>query len=311
MTSRFVLDDLPWANQEEDLIEGLDSLCERLDVARVRGEAVSCYAPYEAFRVGRKTLVDLLDPQSLLPRDLRVRLRIHVDRLETLDESSLQAFDVVFDNAEYFAPAVAWAGWNARQGAAVGCLTPSCSLRRGRLHLSILGTTPLLAEVHFVSDEPSHVDFFRTAIVLERADESAFASLAPSAFPDIHFVDGVWRGLRDLSRPYHARRNELIRHLSVVNDHGAAIFALGRNALIQNGFREHGIEISPESHETIADTRCRQERERLFRGESLLFEWHLKIESHVDRIHLHPGTLKSGNRVIVGIIHSHLRLPGD
>jgi hypothetical protein len=41
----------------------------------------------------------------------------------------------------------------------------------------------------------------------------------------------------------------------------------------------------------------------------LVFDWHVKIEPHIDRIYFHPPTSESGGRPVVGVIHKHLRLP--
>jgi hypothetical protein len=157
----------------------------------------------------------------------------------------------------------------------------------------------------------TQVELFRDAIRIENADEDGFASLAPSAFPALAFVDGVFRGLRDLSRPYRDRRDDLILHLSALSDHGAWIFALQQNAKIEAEFMSRKITISRETHETITDGRCRRARERAHGGTTFVFDWHTKIELHIDRIHVHPGTAASGGRVMVGIIHRHLPLPGD
>jgi hypothetical protein len=102
-----------------------------------------------------------------------------------------------------------------------------------------------------------------------------------------------------------------VKHFSVLNDHGAAIFARREHRLIERGFQEHGIDISPETSETMSNGRCKRARERTFDGQTLTFEWHTKIEPDRDRIHVHPGNARSNGQVIVGILHEHLPLPGD
>jgi hypothetical protein len=178
--------------------------------------------------------------------------------------------------------------------------------------IEVLDDVNQCTDVHFVPDDPTHTDFFRQAFTFERVtDVDAFATLAPSAFPELRFVEGVFRGLRDLSQPLRSRRDIVINHLSVLNDNGAAIFARRTNRDIEAGFSEVGLDISPENTGTRNDGACKRERQREYLGETLFFEWHTKIEPHLDRIHVHPGNDKSGSRVIVGIIHRHLRLPGD
>jgi hypothetical protein len=43
----------------------------------------------------------------------------------------------------------------------------------------------------------------------------------------------------------------------------------------------------------------------------LVFEWHLKLEAHQDRLHVHPGVEASDHLPIVEVISRHLPLPGD
>ena len=68
-------------------------------------------------------------------------------------------------------------------------------------------------EVVFITEESQHVDFFRSVIALENADEAMFERLARSAFPALEWADSVWHGLGHFSRPYIEVRDELVRYL--------------------------------------------------------------------------------------------------
>ena len=314
---RFVIDDGPWAAATEsgEVVEaGLDGLSERLDVAAERGEETGFYEGLWGLPViGDTTVSDLLfeQPSPLgIGRDVRTRLARQLDKLagHTFDEPAAQFLDVEVNGATLLSPAAGFALAAAQDRRAVACLTPSTS---GRVGAQPVSSGEVRGSVHYVTDEASHVAFFRDAIRLENADEDAFGALSNSAFPQLRFVDGVWRGLRDLSRPYRDRRDQLIDVFSVLNDSGPTIFALERHQQIEAEFMSRGVDISPENTETLADGTCRRARERPFGDQVLVFEWHVKLEAHQDRIHVHPGVEASGHRPIVGIISRHLPLPGD
>ena len=77
-----------------------------------------------------------------------------------------------------------------------------------------------------VSEESEHVGFFRSVILLENANETMFECLARSAFPALDWADGVWCGLAlgHFSRPYIEVRDELVRYLGGLSDHGTPCF---------------------------------------------------------------------------------------
>lgn len=314
---RLVIDDAAWAPDDvalDDLEDALHALADRILESTRRRERVGFYVDlWNLALVGRHTLSMLIhegaNPRGL-GRDVRRRLARLFDELSsaTFDETALPALEVEIGGAHLLSPAAVLAWSAATERRAVGCITPPTSARSGRLRVGVDGDHQL---VHFVSDEATHVALFRDAIRIENADEDGFAALASSAFPALVFVDGVFRGLRDLSRPYRDRRDDLIHHFSVLSDHGAALFALEHNAKIEAEFMSRKITISRETRETILDGRCRRARERSHAGATFVFEWHTKIELHLDRIHVHPGVPASGGKVMIGVIHRHLPLPGD
>jgi hypothetical protein len=312
---RFVLDDLPWsatASGGPSWVDAFEALAERLRTATQRCEGVTAYdAVYEASRLGVLTLSDILfvPEHAFLPADLARELRILVDRIPTFGDEAVEATDVsIGAQGPHFSPSVAWAHRQAAGGRVVACITPSASGRRGPIDVAeSTESRPL----HFVCDESSHVEFFRAVVVEENADRQAFEALVGSAYPGIDFADGALGGLNDLSVSFRARRDDIMRHFAVLSDHGREIFELSRNQAIENGFAKRGITISLENTETRNDTACRNARTKSYRGASLFFEWHAKIELHIDRIHVHPGVPASDGRVIVGVLHKHLPLPGD
>jgi hypothetical protein len=290
----------------------LSGLCELLREADERGESVSCHDTVnETPRFGNSSLATLLT--TLPERDLRVELLRRIGKLTSFGDGDLVAFEVVTpDGVVHLAPSVAWAHQEGHRGRNCGCLTPSSSQRLGAIAIAAAtnGESKTI-DVFFIGDGASHVGFFRWTAVREGADERRFAELVPFAYPDLHFLEGALRGLRALSRPFVDCRDLVMQSLAVLNDHGAGIFTLGQQLKIVDGFRAHGVVISPENAETLRDAKCKKERERQLGAILLVLQWHIKLRKDRDRIHVHPPVMASRGRVVVGIIHEHLRLPGD
>lgn len=315
---RFVVDDACWAPAgvaPEALADALESLCDRLDDTRSREETVGVHDTLYELQVTPMTsltsaLFEAEDPLEL-GRDLRRRLSVLLDKLPKRGDAEVVSFGVNIAGTRHAtAPSVDIARARCARREETACLTPATSGRRGRLAVSPTDAEAPAAMVAFVVDAQDHVNFFREVITIERADEEGFATLAPSAWPGLAFVDGLWRGLRDFSRNYREIRDDLMKHLNALSDHGGRIFALGRARDIEGQFGSLGVTISPESTETMRDARCRNARTCAFEGESIVCEWHTKIELHQDRIHVHPPTARSDGRVIVGVLHRHLPIPG-
>lgn len=311
---RFVLSDLPWIAGEittDEIAAAAEALADRLEVARLRDEEVGLHPETWGMKVlGNSSLTDFYaEGGDSLPRDTRRRLLVRIERLAPLVPRETDLDEFMLPSGPAQAPGVRWAAASTEAGRGVAVLTTPKAEPRGLVDVGVeVGKSVCL---HFVDDEASHVRFFRDVINREKIDTAEFADIAPSAFPELAFVPNVFRGLRDLSRPFHDCRQEVVRHFSVLSDHGAAAFAEPGARLIGAAFQTHGVDCSPETPETMADARLRRLRVRRFRDEDLVFEWHTKIRGDRDRIHIHRGKPGSGNRVIVGIICRHLDLPGD
>lgn len=314
MNARLVLDDLPWSKADltnsaiEEVLEGLRELLEQAEDRKHKVAAHDSLHVQE--RIGSKTIENLIE--GPIPRDLRVEMRRRLNKIHLFGDDEIECFEVIVDDERALAPTIVWAAQQTKSGSTTGCITPACSCRK---ELCLVTLYPrdeeLTQELFFVFDSLTHAGIFRHAIIVEHVNDKKFADLAPSAFPQLEFVDGAFGGCRELSRPFINRRNDIMKHLAVLNDFGVSIFALRQHKLIIEKFKSHGIEISLENTETMRDGKCRRARERMYHGEMLIFEWHTKISPHLDRIHVHPPTANSGGRVIIGIINKHLPLPGD
>jgi hypothetical protein len=306
----FGLDDLPWCQQAmatEAVEDTLESLCDRIEILRERNETIEAHdSLYNCKRIGTLTLADLLFQQQDISKSVARRAQICIDRIRTFGADNPNALEVVWSGRCWQAPTVAWvhARCVARQPTA--CITVSVAPRRSSVQVE---TQSVQQAIHFVADETTHLEFFRTLADSPHCNEREFESLAPHAFPNAAFADGVFSGLRDLSRPFRDRRSEIVHVLATLSDHAATIFADPRETSIRAALKRRGIEASTETRETLRDAKCRAARERRFASGTLIFSWHVKIEPHIDRIYFHPPTSESGGRPVVGVIHEHLRLP--
>lgn len=218
-------------------------------------------------------------------------------------------------------PDVAWAHHNVRAGRPVGCL----GIDRSGQHQtkSIAGEVP----VYWITDEASHRQFWRAAIVLEGDNEESLVRRAQNAFPDLYFPDRLWRGLSRLEGGYRPLRFAIRNLLSRLDDFGAWAFtfpppalAFGEPAgddptkvpskqIIERRFTGLHLDVAPENPNVRQDNDCRREREIDVRGRTIYCEWHVKLEPHRNRIHIHAPIPESNNKLIVAIICDHLLLP--
>lgn len=318
-----------WSEAEIDA--ALGGLLDRIDVARSRGERVGIGDDLQTRSVlGELGIWDLWSPDSpvRLPmglyRELSAAFRTthrYLDEDDWPPEMEDPRVGIEQNPIEEN-PDVAWAHHRVRAGRAVACL----GLRRS-------GVFPTrsksgVADVYWVTDEQGHRAFFRAAITVEHDNEETLQRLAPHAYPDILFLNQVWRGLSDFRGGYAAARRELQRHLAVYDDHGRWIFTApppseteedprqepGQTPdqrLIERRFKLRGLEVAPEKPEVKSDRTSRQARERQLQGTTLYCHWHGKLEPHINRIHIHPPVPESDGKLIVAIFHAHLPLPGN
>lgn len=331
---RFVLEEASWVwdgVDREAYIERVEQLLDRLDVAGERQE------PYVASREllaqnisAAHTLADLFwnpDSPLELPVEVAQRVTSHFSAMRYWDdEVAWPAIDVSIAGRELISPSAALAHARVARGEATACL-PLPGSWRGPCEVAVAGLKQM---IHFVVDEASHRAFFRDALEVERADEARLEALAPHAFPDLFFFEGVWDGLRHFQGGYARVRRDLHELLAVLDDHGAWVFTddTGRlsrdeqvpddvqrqhvsNQLIEQRFKRWGLDIAPEKPDVRDDGRCRRPRERVLDGRTLYCEWHCKLEAHINRVHLHPPVPESGEKLIVAVFRDHLPLPGD
>ena len=325
MTVRFVLDEWSWttgARAGTDVLSNaIHQLLERIDVARERNEGVVKHEDYYETVLGDgvqlySALFDRDCPVQF-DHDLEARLIFALDQAIEFDDSGVVEYDAEFAGSVRFVPGVAWAHACCSEGRQVAVLPlPLDGVSRGRVPVTVAGAT---IEIVFVTEESQHVGFFRTVIALEKADQAMFKRLARSAFPALEWADDVWYGLKDFSRPYINVRDELVRYLGGLNDHGAACFhehrAGDQSRLPPVLTAQVGTETSDENGRTKRYRPSERDRTRRHHGTNKVFWWHVKLQPHVDRIHflyeprsMSPLSPEHG-LIVVGLFKDHCILP--
>lgn len=322
MTVRFVLDESSWATASdagpELLSNAVEGLVERLDVARERDEGVVKHIDFYEADLGNGVQLYsvLFEPNCPLQfeHDLANQLQLALDRANAFEDRGLVQYDAEFAGSVRSAPGVAWAHACCLEKHQVAVL-PLALPEVPHGHV-LVGVAGIEVDVFFVTEEPEHVEFFRSAIVQENADERAFARLALSAFPTLDWADGVWDGLGDFSGPYIAVRDELVRYLGGLSDYGAACFRDyddgDRSELPKILSARIGATTSDENGHTKRHKPSRDDRTRSHRGTNKVFWWHVKLRPHVDRIYFLyelPSVDHQSGLVVVGIFKDHCILP--
>lgn len=183
------------------------------------------------------------------------------------------------------------------------------------------------AKIHFVNDEQGRTHFWRDMIVLDGDSLQSLLQFASRAYPELYFIEGVLNDADHLTGGYLALRRDVQRALEMLNDRGHWIFttpppaltpdevsppdsdaSLG-NQLIERRFAASGINAAPENPNVRGDRVSREAREAIISGRILYCEWHVKLQRHQNRIYFHKPVVESENKIIIGMISSHLPLP--
>jgi hypothetical protein len=328
----FVLEESSWVWDGEDvgmLVERIEQLLDRIDDAKSRGERVSASRELLGQSVAGVPLGELFwaTDRRVLTREVRERLVPVFNAISFWDDlEPFEEFEATIAGRDVVSPSAVHVHACVRRGETVACL-PLPGTWAGPCSVRVRDEPEL---IHFVVDDATHRGFFRSAVVACKHELRAIEALAPHAFPDTCFIDGVWRDARHFDGGYPRVRDSLLAFLSILDDHGAWVFTdqTGRlspgeptsvgdpriavtRGLIERRFRGFGLEVAPENPDVGKDAECRRARTRRLGAQQLYCEWHYKIERHVNRVHIHEPTPASNGKVIVAIFADHLPLPGD
>lgn len=217
-------------------------------------------------------------------------------------------------------PDVSWVHHHVRAGRAMACLSLT---RRGQLTTQ---TTFGAADVHFVADEQGRVAFWRDAIKIEGDNVESLVRFAPNAYPRIYFMPGVVANVDRFDGGYLAMRTQVQAAFEALDRHGVWIFTEAppavspteprrgtepspTNQIIEKRFRNIGLDAAPENPNVRSKEKTRTAREATIGKVTLYCEWHIKVQPHRNRIHVHGPVNESDRRVVVGMIDDHLPLP--
>lgn len=265
------------------------------------------------------SLTEFLYPETPDPAlaDARRRLGLALDRMASWeDEGTPNAFQVELDGKVVEAPTLAWAWAQRRRGEAVGCLAFAGAGPSGLVPVTVASLT---VELYFISEPRQRLDFLRRSIVIEAVTPVAFPVRAARAFPTLLWQEGAMAELRaNKASFFDDRLPKTVLHLSVLDDHGAAIFqAHDEQTTRAAHLGSHGVDASSESGKAKGNKKAVKEHTRRWRGQDVQFWWHTKLTHDDGRIHfLHEPRSEEDpadanrdhphGRIVIGICVDHL-----
>lgn len=310
---RFVVDETSWRFDgvaPHACLEAFELMLDQLDTAEQEEHTV--YYSEELFNspvLGAQTFYELYAAESELPipREIQERVAAIFGRLGRWEGSGSNPTDydvqVAGGNAE-FAPSVAWA--HARTKAcradAVACVVFPLGRPDGCFDVAVNGCK---VELWFIGSEARYREFFRWLIEATTASPDGMEKFSRSAFPELAFVEGVFSGIKKMSKGYGELAKPIVHHLSALSDNGRRIF-LGPWKNAPREFGALGVVISPENGKTKSNSTAKAERTINVEGEDFIFWWHTKLEPDRDRIHIYPDRVAQNGKILVGIFCRHL-----
>lgn len=329
----FVINGADWdfATLTADQIEKLlDQALSFVDVSRSRGEDVVIGDDFQTrAMLGTLSIWDLFGSQSpvRLRRELLQELtawlataRCYTDAADWpdgIDDTVISIGGVPdLDN-----PDVTWAHCSMLAGQSAACFTFGESVVAETK--TAFGTT----KVHFVADETNRTRFWREMIVFHGDSLESLIRHASHAYPHLYFVEGTLQHAGQLGGGYIASKGNVQRALSTLDDWGGWAFtwpppalrpnegaplnanARPSNQVVRDRFTGFGIDAAPENPNVRTHAASREARETFVGTRRLYCEWHVKLEPHRNRIHFHPPVPESDQKVVIGMIHTHLPLP--
>ena len=150
-------------------------------------------------------------------------------------------------------------------------------------------------------------EFYRFMLSFEEVSRQEFPKWTAFAFERLRFALEVSSQIGRFRQRYEAIRDDIIKHLSVINDEFVSMLVEG--ATLPDICKRVKIDISPESPKTHGNASAMKEREVEFEGKKIVCEFHSKLTPTHDRIHFSP-TLRKDQKdrqyLVVGPFAEHL-----
>lgn len=170
------------------------------------------------------------------------------------------------------------------------------------------------AKMHLISSAKENSHALRKHFIDAKIEQKYFPNFCNAMFPHLYFHAPPDK-LKDLNISYIENIQSIINYFSYLNDFALDHFDSDEPHVIIANARANGITISPESFNTRRNAGAMKEREIEINNEKLSCEWHAKITASRGRIHFYarrtrPERIKAktGSKVIIGILASHLTI---
>jgi hypothetical protein len=247
---------------------------------------------------------------NFIDRDERMLLLGLLDKCIEIDDDVLEASlepEMIVASAPVTSYGLALTHHKAcsRPAECCGAICLAHQDRRGEMEVARAGGTDR-APIMFVVDSDDAPLLWRTVICVENVPESGFFELVGLAFPKLLFHPSL--NFSRFQGGYAAVRDEVVRHLSRLNDCWTSVFEAAQGQPDPISARL-GIAVSLESPRTRASESLMKERDVEFDDQTFRCEWHSKLEPHQNRIHFHPAT-QGLEFPLIGIFASHLATKG-
>jgi hypothetical protein len=309
MEFRFVVDEASFEFDPSDpakIETSLKLFLDLLDYARASSQLVLRWSQiFFIESVEGKPLHEILGTEGPLNRDLRILASGRIEKLPCWDDLNLippceiQVEGVNLD----IAPSIGLCLLMQQEPHYLGCLTTESAGRRGELN--VIDTVGRLeGKVHFLHAPNDAPEFWRSIIEPENLDESKLEGLQALAFPVLRFGDRSWNRIKDFEGNFRELRPQLVRDLIGLNDLGIQLWqeCATPDEFTRRMSATAHVECSPESPQTRHDAVAMRQREIQFDGETIICDWHTKLEGHRNRVYF---SIQSDG-IIVGIFHKHL-----
>ncbi len=162
-----------------------------------------------------------------------------------------------------------------------------------------------------VDNESNLIARYRSHIVHTSPSEEVIWSYSDIMWSNLYFVKENVE-FKNFDLHYRNAVEIVVRHLSYLND-----FSQDHKQNDPDNFigeaGSQGVDLSPESPNTHKNKDAMKERWVSIGGESVLCEWHTKLQPQIDRIHFNIGSSLSHSvsnitkgKVVIGIFTDHL-----
>lgn len=229
----------------------------------------------------------------------------NLTRWQELPQSNIECSEVSINGGQVeVASSIAYAHSRSLLGVQefVACISCAGRVCGEEVVVTVEGVSSAL---WFVAAERDAELLCRWMILRATTTPAELEFYANSAFKNLDFLEGVFGGIKSMSKPYMSLLPKIVQHLGALSDDGQRIFR-GEYVRVSAEFGPLGVDISDENGNTKRNSVAVNERKKVWRDEERYFWWHTKFERDRDRIHLCPRDVSAGGKILVGIFCTHL-----